>query len=207
MWIRDSSAGIGTLTLYQPTTDVVAGLGHAICDVDTGEILPISSGDLVWANITGVIKGQSGAPGELIGEFTNKHIGKVMINCEAGIYGIADKAPINAKSYPVAMRQEVRDGKATILCTVNGTEPKEYEIMIEKVNLSDSGTTKNMVIRVTDPELLEVTGGIVQGMSGSPILQDGKLVGAITHVFVNQPTRGYGIFAENMMDFAKKLAS
>ncbi len=199
MWVRDSSAGIGTMTFYDPQEGVFAGLGHAICDVDTGAVMPLSSGEAVEVTITGVNRGSSGFPGELRGVFGNsKVIGSLIKNNETGIFGKCSLPPVQHDPVPLATRGEIRVGPATIYTTVQGKQPQAYEIQIERIATTDANPTKNMVIKVTDPRLLEVTGGIVQGMSGSPILQDGKLVGAVTHVFVNDPARGYGIFVENM---------
>ncbi|MBQ3531815.1 MAG: SpoIVB peptidase [Oscillospiraceae bacterium] len=203
-WVRDSSAGIGTLTFYNPETFSFAGLGHAVCDVDTGTVLPFSSGEIVTAAITKIKKGISGAPGELSGTFTGTDkLGTVKINNETGLYGTLDY-DIKGIDMPIAHKQNIYEGSAVILSTVEGTETEEYDILIEKIALSDDSLTKNMVIKVIDEELIEATGGIVQGMSGSPIIQDGKLVGAVTHVFVNDPTKGYGIFAENMLEMSEK---
>lgn len=202
-WVRDSSAGIGTLTFYDPETMVFAGLGHAVCDVDTGEPLPLLSGEIVPAAINKIKRGVSGEPGELGGVFTSaKALGEVSINNETGVYGVLN-SNIGGVSLPIAPKQDVYEGKATILATINGTKAKEYEIVIEKVSMSDNSPTKNMVIKVTDEELINKAGGIVQGMSGSPIIQNGRLVGAVTHVFVNDPTKGYGIFIENMLEAAE----
>jgi stage IV sporulation protein B len=199
IWVRDSSAGIGTMTYINPDTMGFAGLGHAICDVDTGEIMPLAHGEIVDVNITGASAGHSGQPGELRGSFVEyDSIGRLLLNSSAGIYGVLDKLEITADPVPMALRREIVPGPASILATISGNRPQEFEIIIEKINYSDTDSTKNMVIQITDSELLTVTGGIVQGMSGSPILQDGRLVGAVTHVFVNDPTRGYGVFAENM---------
>lgn len=198
VWVRDSSAGIGTLTFYDSETMSFAGLGHAVCDIDTGETLSLLSGEVVPATINKVKKGAAGAPGELCGSFASTTaMGTISQNGEAGVYGTLSTAP-NGTVFPIAPKQEVHEGAATILSTVSGSKPKEYKISIEKISLAENTLTKNMVIKVTDPELLKTTGGIVQGMSGSPIIQDGKLVGAVTHVFVNDPTKGYAIFAENM---------
>ena len=167
--------------------------------------LPISYGEMVSATINGINKGTIGTPGELIGAFTtNSPIGSVLLNTDCGVFGEMYEQP-QGESVPLALKQEVHTGKATILSTLDGTTPQEYEIEIEELNLNEKSVTRNMVIRVTDKTLLEKAGGIVQGMSGSPILQDGKLVGAVTHVFVNDPTKGYGIFAENMMSTALSL--
>ena len=202
-WVRDSSAGIGTLTFYDPENLSFAGLGHAVCDVDTGTVLPFSSGEIVTAAITKVKKGTAGAPGELGGTFTGtERLGTVKINNETGLYGTLEYE-IGGISVPLAPKQEIYEGAAVILSTIDGTETAEYDIIIEKISLSDDSLTKNMIIRVTDDDLIEITGGIVQGMSGSPIIQDGKLVGAVTHVFVNDPTKGYGIFIENMLETAE----
>lgn len=203
-WVRDSSAGIGTLTFYDPEDLSFAGLGHAVCDIDTGTVLPFSSGEIVPAAITKIKKGVSGAPGELGGAFIGKDdLGTVKINNETGLYGTLEYT-IEGIEMPVAHKQDIYEGSAVILSTVEGTEAEEYDILIEKITLSDDSLTKNMVIKVVDEELIEATGGIVQGMSGSPIIQDGKLIGAVTHVLVNDPTKGYGIFAENMLEMSKK---
>ena len=209
VWVRDSSAGIGTMTFWDPETDRFGGLGHAICDVDTGEIMPLSSGQIVGVEITGVEKGLAGDPGELQGSFVNeKVLGELLCNTHTGIYGITDDRAEDdicfTKAMPAASASEVREGEAYILTTVSGSTPACYAISIEKLSLGGGTSTKNMVIRVTDPGLLAKTGGILQGMSGSPIIQNGKLVGAVTHVLVNDPTRGYGIFIENMLDAAEQ---
>ncbi len=206
LWVRDSSAGIGTLTFYDPETNVFGGLGHAVCDVDTGEILPISSGEIVPARIYSIVKGVSGTPGELRGGFESGSLGSLNVNGETGIYGALSAAPVNEQPIPVAMKQQVHTGEAQVLTTLHGTTPKLYNIRIDQVRYNDSSPTRNMVIVITDPELLEQTGGIVQGMSGSPILQDGMLVGAVTHVFVNDPTKGFAIFAENMLKSMDSVA-
>ena len=200
IWVRDSAAGIGTLTFYLPSEGRFAGLGHAVCDVDTGQILPLRSGELVNVLVTGVVQGRAGKPGELTGVFSGgAAIGRLEMNNDTGIYGTMAEAPEGIAA-ELALRNEVQTGPATILATVEGAQAREYKVYIEKVNLTDRNPTKNMVIRIEDSGLLEKTGGIVQGMSGCPIMQNGKLVGAVTHVFVNDPTRGYGIFAENMLD-------
>ncbi|MCL1881480.1 MAG: SpoIVB peptidase [Oscillospiraceae bacterium] len=213
MWVRDSSAGIGTLTFYNPNNSSFGGLGHAICDIDTGQIMPISSGQTVPVYISGVVKGYTGAPGELCGTFVSRvSVGEIKGNTESGIFGIMPDPPVNAfdccenideksnelQTIPMAYKQEVKVGPATIFTTIDGNTPKEYDIMIEKIDYNPQNQTKNMVVKITDRNLLKETGGIVQGMSGSPIVQNGKLVGAVTHVFVGDPTRGYAIFAENM---------
>lgn len=206
LWVRDSSAGIGTMTFYMPEKDVFGGLGHAVCDVDTGEILPLSSGEVVPARIYSVVPGQSGNPGELRGGFEEGSLGNLTVNGETGIYGNLTAAPVLGDPVPVAMKQQVKTGYAQILTTVDGTTPELYDIRIDQVRYNDSSPSRNMVIIITDQRLLDKTGGIVQGMSGSPILQDGKLVGAVTHVFVNEPTKGFAIFAENMLKTANSLS-
>ena len=200
MWVRDSSAGIGTVTYVNYETGIVAGLGHGITDADSGVVLPVLSGELVDVSITGVEKGQAGAPGELKGVF-NRGIpfATLNYNCESGVFATLERDFCSAQLLPTALRQEVTTGKALLLSTVDGGEPRYYDIEIEAINLSDSNPTKNLVINITDPKLIEKTGGIVQGMSGSTIVQNGKIVGALTHVFINEPTKGYGIFIENML--------
>lgn len=206
LWVRDSSAGIGTVTFYNPDTGVFAGLGHPVCDVDTGCIMPLSKGEAVDVNVNGVKKGISGVPGELVGCFTsNSPIGTLEMNCKDGIYGVmTDFTPIS-EGVPLGMRQEIKTGEAYIYTTVEGSRPQRYKIVIEKIDLQDSNDSRNMIIKVTDSELLEKTGGIVQGMSGSPIIQNGKLVGAVTHVFVNNPAKGYAIFADTMYDCSQRV--
>ena len=207
LWVRDSSAGIGTLTFYVPGSDVFAGLGHAVCDVDTGDVLPLSTGEVVPARIYSVVKGLSGDPGELRGGFERGSLGNLTVNGETGIYGRLSHLPVLGDPVPVAMKQQVKTGRAQILTTIDGTEPELYDIEIDQVRFNDSSPTRNMVIIITDERLLAETGGIVQGMSGSPILQDGKLIGAVTHVFVNEPTKGFAIFAENMLKTANTVAN
>ena len=199
VWVRASSAGIGTLTFYEPERGVFGGLGHGVCDVDTGRILPLSKGEAVSVTISGIIKGRPGDPGELSGSFLSKvPIGIIEQNTELGVFGTMNYAPTLEAGIPMAFKQEVKVGAAKILTTVSGSNPKEYDIFIERLDYSESNKIKNMVIRITDDELIGKTGGIVQGMSGSPIIQNGKLAGAVTHVFINDTTRGYAIFAENM---------
>ncbi len=204
LWVRDSTAGIGTLTFYNPENSTFAALGHAICDNDTKDVLTVRRGAVNLCTIKDVYKGEKGSPGELIGDFKNTELGNITKNCHQGIYGRADTIPQNTK-LPVASRFQVKEGKASILCDVDGSGPMPYEIEITKISKMSQETNKSFVIKVTDKTLLEKTGGIVQGMSGSPIIQDGMLAGAVTHVFVNDPTKGYGIFAENMLDMTMNL--
>lgn len=206
MWVRDSAAGVGTLTFYDPATGAFGGLGHPVCDVDTGREMSLSSGEMVPARIFDVKKGQSGKPGELSGCFEPGSLGVLTKNGQEGVYGVLTTFPLTAESLPVSRRQQVREGAAEIWTTVEGTRPQRYAVEIEQVRYSGLAATRNLVVRVTDPELLRKTGGIVQGMSGSPIIQDGRLVGAVTHVLVDDPARGYGIFAETMLDTAATIA-
>lgn len=200
MWVRDSTAGVGTVTFYNPENKTFGGLGHPVNDVDTNEIMPLLSGEAVKAKVTGVYKGKAGETGSLCCAFGNETIGKLKSNGENGIYGTYTKVFDNDDAIPVAVCQEVKKGEAKILSTVDGEGVKEYTINIERINYNSSSGQKNMVIKITDEELLSKTGGIVQGMSGSPIIQNGMLVGAVTHVFINNPTKGYAIFAENMLE-------
>ena len=206
MWVRDSIAGIGTMTFINKATGEFAGLGHPVCDSDTGEIIPIQSGEAVPVEITGARKGITGKAGELRGRFTRSPmIGVLDRNCTSGIYGrLSDEAMSSladgAEEYPLGYRQEITTGEVQVCATVSGSVPKKYAAEIESIDLSGADSAKNMVIHITDPDLISETGGIVQGMSGSPIIQDGRLIGAVTHVFVSDPTRGYAIFAENMLN-------
>lgn len=198
MWVRDSSAGIGTLTFYDPSTKAFGGLGHPICDADTKQPVPISHGTVGEVNITGCIKSERGEPGQLSGEFASQDVvGSIRQNVAEGVFGMLDGFPIEGKAIPLGFKQEIRRGSAEILSTVKGGTPERYTVEIESVDMSD-GASHDMVVHVTDKKLLEEAGGIVQGMSGSPIIQDGRLVGAVTHVFVDDPTRGYAIFADDM---------
>lgn len=204
IWVRDNIQGIGTMTFVDGEGNFAA-LGHGISDVDTGERLDISMGDLYSARILSVQKGVSGSPGELRGVIDYQDslkMGTIMQNTSNGITGKLKNgkiAGIHRENYEIGLKQELRTEKAQILCDV-GDGVKEYEIEIVKINWNVKDSNKSFAIHVTDPRLLERTGGIVQGMSGSPILQNGKLVGAVTHVFVNDPTMGYGIFVETMLE-------
>lgn len=204
LWIRDSSAGIGTVTFYTQDGEF-ASLGHAVCDVDTGELLPISSGETTDAKITGCYKGKSGAAGELCGILESKSTGKIMVNKSIGIYGVFNEVDTTKTLYPLCRKNEVKMGAAQIVTTVEEGKQEAFNIEIERIDYI-SGENKNLVIKVTDENLIGKTGGIIQGMSGSPIIQNGKLVGAVTHVFLNDPTGGYGIFAETMFEVADGLS-
>ena len=200
VWVRDSTAGIGIVTFYDPATGKFAGLGHGICDADTDALLPLGSGEIVPVCISGITRGKQGSAGRLRGYFSSgEEMGTLFRNDETGVYGTLYRSPVQNKAVPLAMKQEVIEGPAQILTTVEGETPRLYDVEIESLDLRDNTRVKNMVLHVTDAELLRKTGGIVQGMSGSPILQNGKLVGAVTHVFLHDPERGYGIFAENMI--------
>ena len=200
--LKDSSAGIGTVT-YIADDFIFAGLGHGICDANSGEILPIESGYISHVKINGITKGVSGAPGELRGILESERCGKLLSNTEVGVYGVFTDSPaLEGRQIEVAKAEEIKTGDATILCTLDDNRCSEYAIEICEIDHSDSAKTKNYVLKVKDPRLIEKTGGIVQGMSGSPIIQNGKLVGAVTHVFVNDPTKGYGIFIDNMLEAA-----
>ena len=205
IWVRDSTAGIGTVTYYNPENGCFAGLGHGICDIDTGELMPLLRGTIVDVDISDIVKGKSGAPGELKGVFDTEKKGTLIGNTEAGVYGMLDSAPVSIyEALPVAQRTEVTDGPATILVNPDGSGIREYGVTLSKVDHHSDGT-KSFVVEITDPALIELTGGIVQGMSGSPIIQNGKLAGAVTHVLVADPLRGYGIFIENMLSRMPEL--
>ena len=204
MWVRDSSAGVGTLTFADEELGVFAGLGHPISDSDTGESVALRSGEIVACSIVGCTSGTIGSPGELKGKFLGTHaLGSIGINGPNGVYGTLRTA-LPGETRELAFAQEVVPGEAEIWATTEGETPRAYKVRIEKVN--DADPRRNMILRVTDPALLAKTGGIVQGMSGSPILQNGRLVGAVTHVLVNDPTRGYGIFAQTMLEQAQQAA-
>ena len=203
MWVKDSSAGIGTMTFYSPAYNIVAGLGHGICDSDTGTLLSLSSGEFVTANIVSVVKGKVGKAGELTGIFTGKKISQFNLNCDEGVYGKVTCDISLENMISVALKQEVRNAKGYILTTIDGTEPDYYTCNIKVRNQEE---TQSLLIEITDERLLEATGGIVQGMSGSPVIQNGKLVGDVTHVLVDDPTKGYAIFAENMLETAQSVA-
>lgn len=201
-FVRDSAAGIGTLTFCEPETRVFGGLGHSVSDVTTGSAVPLGSGEITSAEIYDVVKGKEGSPGELCGIIlSDDNIGEISSNTGVGVFGTLseDNAGSFGEPLPVAYRREVETGAASILTTADGGAPREYSIEIERMNLLDMNGSKAMVIHITDEDLLSQTGGIVRGMSGSPILQNGMLVGAVTHVFLNDPTRGYGVFADTML--------
>lgn len=198
MWIRDTTAGIGTVTFLIPETGEFVGLGHGICDPTTGDLLPMRRGKVVDVSISGVAKGASGRPGELMGTFTDTDTGVLLRNTTSGVYGILQQIPsakVPEPPMPLAGTDEIHTGDAYIWCTLSGNTPEKFAIRITALAVDEG---KNFAVQVTDPALIEKTGGIVQGMSGSPIIQDGKLIGAVTHVLISDPTRGYGIPIDNM---------
>ena len=205
IWIRDNAAGVGTLTYIRKDNLRFGALGHPVCDIDTGTTLPVLSGNIYKCNIVGYKSGAKGSPGELKGLFlrNGSMLGSLDLNNQFGVYGNFSAKTLekyNKEVVEVASRDEVRSGKAKIRSTIEGGEPKDYDIEIVKTYFQKTQENKSMFIRVTDKELLAKTGGIVQGMSGSPIIQNGKLVGAVTHVFVSDPTKGYGVYAEWMVN-------
>ena len=208
VWIKDKTAGIGTLTYYDPVNMTFGALGHAICDPETGAVLTVNQGELIQAKVQSVKEGKSGEPGEIQGVFyeAESPLGDLEVNSRLGIFGEAYH-PIENPLYPkplvVGTKSQIERGKAYILTTLENNQIERFEIEIEKIYKKEKESNKNMRIRVVDERLLEQSGGIVQGMSGSPIIQNNRIVGAVTHVLVNDPTRGYGIFIENMLDAAE----
>lgn len=204
LWVRDAAAGVGTLTFYEPSTNLFMALGHGISDIDTEEIVNIANGELVTANIVSITKGRKGYPGEIRGTIDEgKTIGTIYKNTNFGVYGtVKNKNYLEAdltQEMEVAPRNEIKEGKAQIICQLENSTKKKYDIEIEKVYINNNQNNKSMLIKITDKELLEKTGGIIQGMSGAPIIQEEKFVGAVTNVLVNDPTQGYGVFADIMI--------
>ena len=204
IWVKDDVQGIGTLT-YATRQGAFGALGHGITDTDTGKLLTVSGGMLYDTSILKIVRGQRGTPGELSGMITysDSHaVGVIRENTSRGIFGQAEGRllrMLGTETVEVAFKQEVRTGRAVLRSSVSG-ELKDYEIQIQELRMNESDVNKGMIFYVTDPDLLALTGGVIQGMSGSPILQNGRLIGAVTHVFVNDPAKGYGIFAENMIE-------
>lgn len=200
LWVRDAAAGIGTLTFYEPSTNMFMSLGHGIIDIDTEEIVDISRGELVTANILSIIKGEKNKPGEIKGSITKGvAIGDIYKNTKMGVYGNVKNRQYIDTTYnemEVAERSEIKTGKATILCQLDSGTPQEYQIEIERIYSNNNTDNKSMLIKITDEELLNKTGGIIQGMSGAPIMQNGKFIGAVTNVLVKDPTKGYAIFGD-----------
>ena len=201
IWSRDQTAGIGTVTFIDPETGVFGGLGHGICDASTGTLLPLARGTTLGVTVGEIVRGTAGNPGELRGSFTGVRTGTLLDNTPCGVIGVFTSLP-DIAPIPMGHARDLQTGDATVICTLDDGVPREYEIRIVSIGDLSDVSNKNFVIEVTDAELLGKTGGIIQGMSGSPILQNGKLVGAVTHVMVNQPQRGYGIFIENMLGMA-----
>ena len=204
LWVRDAAAGVGTLTFYEPSTESFACLGHGINDVDTYELIDIASGELVTTNILDIVKGTDGAPGEIRGSIERGvTLGQIEKNTAFGVYGkmsnLGRLNVSNSAEVEVANRSEIQTGKAEILCELENGKTERYEIEIQKLFLENNQDNKSMLIKVTDEELIEKTGGIIQGMSGAPILQNGKFIGAVTHVLVNDSKVGYAVFADMMI--------
>ena len=206
LWVKDSTAGIGTLTFYSPYNDIICGLGHGVYDSETQTVIDFRRGELVGAQIVSIVKGVSGVPGELKGKLNYSSIGKLCGNYKNGVYGTAACIVDTSNLTQVAHKQEVKDGAATIICTLDDNGPQTFTCQIKVGTVGVNDTIQDITVTVTDPNLLKLTGGIVQGMSGSPIIQNGKLVGALTHVLIDNPQKGYGIFAENMLETAELVS-
>ncbi len=210
LWVRDAAAGVGTLTFYEPSSNMFATLGHGILDIDTSQLIKIENGELVTTNILSITKGQRGSPGEIKGTVESGYtIGEISKNTEFGVFGSLNKPSYlnisTEKQMEVCLREEIKTGRAQIICELENGKRKYYDIEIQKIFLQNNEDNKSMLIKVTDEELLQKTGGIIQGMSGAPIIQNGKFVGAITHVLVNDPTMGYGVFADIMLKQMKEV--
>lgn len=210
LWVRDAAAGVGTLTFYEPSTGKFAALGHGIVDVDTGDIINIANGELVTSNLVAIKKGEKGTPGEIKGSIdSGVTIGNISKNTNFGVFGlVSNKNNLNlngAKEYEVALRSEIQTGEAEIICELENGKKEQYKIEISKIYTSNNYDNKSMMIKITDERLLQKTGGIIQGMSGSPIIQNGKFVGAITNVLVSDPTAGYAIFGDLMVKQMKSV--
>lgn len=204
LWVRDAAAGVGTLTFYEPSSGMFGTLGHGILDVDTSELIKIANGELVTTNILNITKGKKGDPGEIRGTIESGHtIGNIDKNTSFGVFGTLNKTPYiniqNNDEIEVALREEIKIEDAQIICELENGKREKYNIKIQKVFLNNNKDNKSMLIKITDEKLLEKTGGIIQGMSGAPIIQNGKFIGAVTHVLVNDPTIGYGVFADIMI--------
>lgn len=210
LWVRDSAAGVGTVTFYEPTTKNFGALGHGIADIDTGELLNIASGEFVTTRVLNITKGEKGNPGKIQGTIEEQQtIGKISKNTAFGIYGKVDNITSleidTSKEMEVALRDEIKLGKAKILCSLDNKNVQEYEIEIKKIYRENNYNNKSMEIEITDETLINKTGGIIQGMSGSPIIQNGKFVGAVTHVLVNNPKEGYAVFGDLMLKQSKEI--
>lgn len=199
VWVRDSGAGIGTVTFIVPETGAFGGLGHGICDVDSGELVAMKRGSVSDVTISSVVRGAAGAPGELKGYFNAGKMGALLGNSSCGVWGVFSEMPeVCGEPMPVGTREELEEGDAYILSTLDNNRIEKYDVRISNIN-RDANGSKCFTVTVTDPDLLAISGGIVQGMSGSTIIQNGKIMGAVTHVLINDPTTGYGIFVENML--------
>ena len=199
-WVRDSCAGIGTVTYYNPDDNYFAALGHGICDRDTGAMMPLGEAEIVGASISSVERSSTGKAGSLNGYFTDKTLGTVTNNTINGIYGtIIDNSYLSGDRFEIAEFDEIQTADAQIITTISGDRPESYDLKITSIRNDDLRNNENFVIKVTDKRLLDECGGIVQGMSGSPIVQNGKLIGAVTHVFLNNPEEGYGVAAQFMV--------
>lgn len=201
MWVRDSVAGVGTLTFYDPTTNTFALLGHPVSDIDTGMSFSVRDGEITNCEIAAIVKGEKGIPGEIRGRFVegDNPIGKLIENNKSGLFAsTADLSFVKGKALPIALKNEITAGEAYIMSDVSGSVCN-YSVTVQKVYHNSYGSARDMLIKITDEGLINQTGGIIQGMSGCPIIQNGKIIGALTHVFVNDPKRGYGVFIENML--------
>lgn len=203
LWVRDAAAGVGTASFYIPSTGMFASLGHGITDIDTGDLITISNGELVSTNIVSIQKGEKGKPGEIKGSIEgSRKIGEVYKNSSFGIFGkVSNKnsLKVTESEMEILNRDEIKKGKAQIICELEDGKKEHYDIEIQRIYTANNKDNKSMLIKITDERLLEKTGGIIQGMSGSPIIQNGKFLGAVTHVLVNDPTTGYGVFADMML--------
>ena len=210
LWVRDTAAGVGTITFYEPSTKLFAALGHGIQDVDTDKLITIANGQIVTANIVNIRKGEKGKPGEIKGNIIGgQEVGEISKNTDFGIYGKLNNPTLlninKSNEVEVAMRNEIKTGPAKIICSVENNIREEFDVEIQKIYYNNNENNKSMIVKVTDEKLLEKTGGIIQGMSGSPILQNGKFVGALTHVLVSEPSMGYAVFADIMIKQSREV--
>lgn len=210
IWVRDKTSGIGTLTYLDYNNNSFGALGHGIVDLDTGDLLPVDEGKIMGANISKIEQGKKGSPGEIRGAFyeTDNIIGDIDVNSEFGIYGNISSSYLDKnlkEPIQIGFKDEVKEGKAYILSTLDKEKVEKFEVEITKLEAQSKAQQKSMILKIVDEKLLNKTGGIVQGMSGSPIIQNNKLIGAITHVFINDPTKGYGLYIEWMLQEKEKL--
>lgn len=200
MWVKDSATGIGTVSFIHPETGEFGALGHGVCDGESGTLLPLHRGVVTDTVVTDIVKGEKGKAGEIKGYLKPGKTGVLLENTDCGVFGVLADYPKEA-ALPIGTASSVKTGKATLRCMLDGTAPTDYEIEITEVH--GKSKNKSFTVKVTDPRLLSKTGGIIQGMSGSPIIQNGRLIGAVTHVLIGDPTAGYGIFIENMLSAAQ----